>query len=756
MPLPQPPYLPDNEEDLMSSFENHAAQWFKYIRDAYDFLQHTQAAVIDAEEKATQANLQSQALEQQLKYAKEENHDLKHRHEIEKSEQLAIISYQKEQHQEMERRYFEALKEKERAVLLAAPMVSTPLPTTVPESHAEKLQAPTTRTSPPVTSASSDTSRLSERLPDPDKFDGDRKDLRRFVSQIHEKMIANRDRFPTPQSRKSYVTNRLKGQPYSQVLPYIQKGVCQLSDYEDILDILDRAFGDPNRVNNARDELFRLRQTNKDFGTFFAEFQRLALEGEMSEDALPTLLEQSINRELRSMLMHHEPPSRAYHKFANSLQDLENRRRQYGASPAPSAKTYTVTAHPVNLTVQRPPYVATPTEKKQEPASAVVGQTTTFETVLSPIPAQTKQETEIKPLKPLLYTAAVGKWREPGLSRNQAHNPRHLKVSALAIYGIPVEEENQRSDLMILPGTLESGEERIRTYAMADTGAEGRAFIDEGWALDHKLTLTPLRHSFGLRVFDGREAEVGRVTHCVWSALRIHDHLEKRVKFYVTRLAHYPIVLGLPWLKQHNPRVDFSGNSFTFDNAYCRKVLIDSWYKEGILPRNWVLEVSPNGWTSNELAIAWLKHFNKHTKARTVGARRLLIVDGHESHNTYAFHKICKEENIVLLCMPPHSSHLLQPLDVGCFSPLKRAYGDEISGLARFNTNLIKKETFLPAFKAAFNKAFTKENICASFRGAGLVPHDPEAVLSKLDVKLRTQCGQQSVQSGLIQDLRRA
>jgi hypothetical protein len=58
--------------------------------------------------------------------------------------------------------------------------------------------------------------------------------------------------------------------------------------------------------------------------------------------------------------------------------------------------------------------------------------------------------------------------------------------------------------------------------------------------------------------------------------------------------------------------------------------------------------------------------------------------------------------------------------------------------LARYGSKQIKKEAFLPAFKAAFEKAITKENICASFRGAGLVPHDPEAVLSKLDVVLRT------------------
>jgi hypothetical protein len=86
--------------------------------------------------------------------------------------------------------------------------------------------------------------------------------------------------------------------------------------------------------------------------------------------------------------------------------------------------------------------------------------------------------------------------------------------------------------------------------------------------------------------------------------------------------------------------------------------------------------------------------------------------------------------------MPPHLSYLLQPLDVGCFSPLKQAYSDEISSLAQYSTKQIKKEAFLPAFKAAFKKAMTKENIYAGFRGARLVPHNLEAVISRLDVVL--------------------
>tara|TARA_R110002003_G_scaffold1844_5_gene23580 strand:+ start:522 stop:1697 length:1176 start_codon:yes stop_codon:yes gene_type:complete len=165
---------------------------------------------------------------------------------------------------------------------------------------------------------------------------------------------------------------------------------------------------------------------------------------------------------------------------------------------------------------------------------------------------------------------------------------------------------------------------------------------------------------------------------------------------------------------------------------------LPAWYKEDNLPHDWVIAISENGWTTNKHGLEWLKHFDKHTKERTVGAYRLLIVDGHDSHITPAFHQYCKENKITTLCTPPHSSHKLQPLDVGCFSPLKTAYGRQAENLMRSRINHITKIEFLPCFKAAFDAAITKNNILGGCRGAGLVPFDPEAVISTLDVRLRT------------------
>jgi hypothetical protein len=121
-----------------------------------------------------------------------------------------------------------------------------------------------------------------------------------------------------------------------------------------------------------------------------------------------------------------------------------------------------------------------------------------------------------------------------------------------------------------------------------------------------------------------------------------------------------------------------------------------------------------------------------------VGGYRLLILDGHESHLNQEFKDYCLEHKILTLCMPPHSSHVLQPLDVVCFSPLKRKYSQRVRDLARQRIFHINKEAFLPAFKDAFFDVFTTENCRKAFEAAGLVPANAQVVLDRLEVRLRT------------------
>ena len=88
--------------------------------------------------------------------------------------------------------------------------------------------------------------------------------------------------------------------------------------------------------------------------------------------------------------------------------------------------------------------------------------------------------------------------------------------------------------------------------------------------------------------------------------------------------------------------------------------------------------------------------------------------------------------------MPPHLSHILQPLNVVCFSPLKRKYSQRVQDLARRRVFHINKEGFLPAFKDVFFNVFTEDNCQKAFKASGLVPINAQVVLDRLKVRLRT------------------
>ena len=98
------------------------------------------------------------------------------------------------------------------------------------------------------------------------------------------------------------------------------------------------------------------------------------------------------------------------------------------------------------------------------------------------------------------------------------------------------------------------------------------------------------------------------------------------------------------------------------------KVHIERWYEDEALPEDWRIEVSDNGWTTDAISLHWLKHvFISATEAWIVGRYHLLVLDGYGSHLTPESDGLCGANNIISICMPANSSHLLQSLDVACF-----------------------------------------------------------------------------------------
>src|SRR6266699_2606819 len=138
----------------------------------------------------------------------------------------------------------------------------------------------------------------------------------------------------------------------------------------------------------------------------------------------------------------------------------------------------------------------------------------------------------------------------------------------------------------------------------------------------------------------------------------------------------------------------------------------------------------------NELGLEWIKYFDQYIRSRTTNAKRLLILDGYNSYHLYEFEYYCKENNIVIFCISPYLSHLFQLFDIGYFNILKQLYSKEVENFIRSYINYIIKPDFFAYFYTAFFAIFGEENVRAGFQGTSFVLFNPEAVISKFDVKL--------------------
>lgn len=200
--------------------------------------------------------------------------------------------------------------------------------------------------------------------------------------------------------------------------------------------------------------------------------------------------------------------------------------------------------------------------------------------------------------------------------------------------------------------------------------------------------------------------------------------------------------------------------------------------KPGQVQDSWLTEFEPEhqsaffttsetGWTNHELGKEWLTGvFDRFTKAKARNGRdyRLLITDGHSSHVNMDFLEWCDQHRIIVAVFPPHSTHRLQPLDVSLFSPLSTAYTKQLIQWTAKTQGLISlsKREFWTLFWNAFEASFSPENIASGWERTGLLPFDPEVVLSQITEKARddSDTGGDSAESLALQrptarDLRR-
>ena len=164
----------------------------------------------------------------------------------------------------------------------------------------------------------------------------------------------------------------------------------------------------------------------------------------------------------------------------------------------------------------------------------------------------------------------------------------------------------------------------------------------------------------------------------------------------------------------------------------CGIFILEKWAKENDLDRDILLATSPTGYSNDELALQWLKHFEIHNRKSQVGVWRLLILDEYGSHLNYEFYKYVQKYHIELFRLPPHSTHLTQPLDIGSFQPFKHYHAEAIDNAMQLGEGDFGKLEFLAKFQTMRTQTFRKSTIQSAFRKTGLIPYNPEVVLQQV------------------------
>ena len=167
------------------------------------------------------------------------------------------------------------------------------------------------------------------------------------------------------------------------------------------------------------------------------------------------------------------------------------------------------------------------------------------------------------------------------------------------------------------------------------------------------------------------------------------------------------------------------------------KVHMDDWYKIKELHGDSVIGVNPTGYSNDETMFKWIQHFDHFSTIGQVGSHRLLVLDGHGSHHTREFIQYCDDHAIIPFGLPPHSTHLLQPLDVVVFQPYKHWHSRAVDQCVRDGIGKVTKLEFLGFIQDVRLQTFKEATIKSAFKKTGIHPFDANLVLNVLRERIK-------------------
>ncbi|KAI5116151.1 hypothetical protein M0805_006447 [Coniferiporia weirii] len=134
---------------------------------------------------------------------------------------------------------------------------------------------------------------------------------------------------------------------------------------------------------------------------------------------------------------------------------------------------------------------------------------------------------------------------------------------SLPLHVSPIVLSDSSLPTMKIPITLTVHDQNVSTNALIDSGAEGK-FINAKFIIKHRIPTKPLTHPIQVRNVDGTPNQHGTITRFTWRLIKI-GRRSITTTFLVTSLSKEDVILGLPWLKRHNPAIDWTKGTISIN-----------------------------------------------------------------------------------------------------------------------------------------------------------------------------------------------
>jgi hypothetical protein len=154
-------------------------------------------------------------------------------------------------------------------------------------------------------------------------------------------------------------------------------------------------------------------------------------------------------------------------------------------------------------------------------------------------------------------------WLNPQLAQSSGDSTPPLtinKITPEALFISP--PRGNFPNIKVVTNTLNT-QQTFTLDALLDSGATS-SFIDSTWAQGHSPYLSPLPFPQKVSNADGTMNSHSTITHHVQLHITVQGHICLKW-FFVTNLGNKKMIIGIDWLKDHNPQIDWITGKLTYD-----------------------------------------------------------------------------------------------------------------------------------------------------------------------------------------------